>query len=232
MKNDPLLHFLKLHLEANSIVLRNKNVCELISYNNCLTIEKYQEFIDATNQEASFIYGEKVRRGNGDCEKYLKILQLKFKNALPEFIEHQGFLIHKRLDIRDKLDNKILFDDLTTEVEQKISEFISIQKSSLTDFIIVLDLSGNQFKSNLYTFDITKTDVVEISNAFVEGGYVISENGPVVKKEFINYFAAQFGIKIDSPEKILYKAMQRENPSQFMDKLKRINTDYCEKDLS
>jgi hypothetical protein len=154
----------------------------LISYNNSLTIEKYQQFIEDQNHDASFIYGEKVRSGNGDCEKYLKILELKFKNALSEFIEHQGFMIHKRLIIKDKSDNRIVFDDLTTEVKQKISEFISIQKSSLADFIEILNLSGNQFKPNLFTLDISKTDVVEIGNAFVEGGYVFSENGSVVKK--------------------------------------------------
>ncbi|MFA9391595.1 MAG: hypothetical protein ACERKD_17430 [Prolixibacteraceae bacterium] len=229
MKNQFLLDFLKLHLEANSIVVLNDQVCELITFNSYVSFEKYQMFLDDHSQDAAFIHMDNLIYGNGNSEKYLKCLQLKFKNSLSNFADHKGFLIHKRLNIRDRFDNRIQFDDLSLEVKQKISEFITVQKSSLLDFIDMLLESEIQIVPNRYNLSVSKTQIVEIGNVFFEGGYVSSENGPVVKKDFIIYFAAQYGIKIENPEKILTKIMSRDKPMLFLDKLREVFIKYLDK---
>ena len=48
---------------------------------------------------------------------------------------YDGFLIHKMLTITDRVNRPFTFDDMPDEVKQKISSFISIQKSCLYSFL-------------------------------------------------------------------------------------------------
>jgi len=149
-----------------------------------------------------------------------------------EFIEKDGFLIHKKLIIKDRQENEMSFEELTLDVKSKISTFISIQKSCLTCFLSRLDISENNIPASNLKWNGKLIDFVELSNALYEGGYVISENGPLTKKEFMKQFSGLFNPSLTSWEITLNKAMSRENPSKFVDNLKSTISNYNENLIS
>ena len=229
MNSTILQHFLKLHLKANAIVITNPRLCDLISFNNMITIDKYKQFLDKKNHEASSIHLKALIKSNGDVKNYLAFLQKQFNDAMAEFIEKDGYLIHQRMAIKDRQDIEFCFDELSPDVKNKISMFISLQKSSLTCFLSKLDNSENQFQSSSLKFGGTNIEFVELANALFEGGFISSENGPITKKEFMKQFAKMLNVNLGSWEITLNKAMSRENPAKFMDKLKSIISKYCTK---
>ena len=227
MKTIKLQNFLKLHLKANALVVSAPDLCELISFNQIHTVDKYKLFLEKKNDEASSIHLRALVKSNGDVKDYLIYLQKQFSDSLNEFFEFDGFLLHKRMTIKDCHEIDIGFDELLPEVKSKISMFISLQKSSLTSFLSKLDNSENQFQSSSLKFSGTKVEFIELANALCEGGYISSENGPITKKEFMNQFSKMLNVNLGSWEITLNKAMSRENPAKFIDKLKSIISKYC-----
>jgi hypothetical protein len=228
MKSVKLQNFLKLHLEANAIVLLTPTICDLISFNKHLKIDDYREFLVINNDEASSIHLKALMKSNGNVKDYLKFLQKQFTVTLNEFIEKDGFLVHKKLIIKDRQENEISFEELTPDVKSKISSFISMQKSSLTCFLQKLDISENNIPSTNLKWNGTHIDLTELSNALFEGGYVTSENGPITKKEFMKQFSSMLNVELTSWEITLNKAMSRENPAKFVDNLKATISNYNE----
>jgi hypothetical protein len=228
MKSLKLQNFLKLHLEANAIVLLTPTICDLISFNKQLKIDDYREFLAINNDEASSIHLKALMKSNGNVKDYLKFLQKQFTDTLNEFIEKDGFLIHKKLIIKDRQENEMSFEELTQDVKSKISSFISVQKSSLTCFLQKLDISENNIPATNLKWNGTHIDLTELSNALFEGSYVISENGALTKKEFMKLFSNFFNVNLTSWEVTLNKAMSRENPAKFIDNLKATISNYNE----
>jgi len=81
MKSVKLQNFLKLHLEANAIVLLTSTICDLISFNKHLTIDDYKEFLENKNDEASSIHLKALMKSNGNVKEYLKFLQKQFADT-------------------------------------------------------------------------------------------------------------------------------------------------------
>ncbi|MFA9391167.1 MAG: RteC domain-containing protein [Prolixibacteraceae bacterium] len=220
MKSIKLQNFLKLHLKANAIVISNPKVCDLITFNNVITKDKYKQFLEKKNHEASSIHLKALMKSNGDGKNYLSFLQKQFSDAMSEFTEKDGYLIHKSMAIKDLQENTFCFDELSSEVKSKISTFISLQKSSLMCFLSKLDLSENQLLGSSLKWNGTNIDFIELGNALFEGAFIISESGPITKKEFMKQFSKLLNIDPGAWEITLNKAMARENPAKFIDKLK------------
>jgi hypothetical protein len=232
MKKAKLHKFLKTISRADAIVLIKEPVFDLINFNDHVTIEKYQTFLEEESQVAFFEHLDNLTSSNGDSSIYLKSLQRQFENVLSYFTDSNGFLILKKLTISDVLNHSFSFDEIPVEVKQKISSFLSVQKYAIRCFLSKLDQNENQPPTSTLKWNPTKTDLVELGNALYEGGCVGSEKGPIPKKEFMQHFASVFNIQLNSWEKTLSKAMLRENPAQFIDRLKSILTDYCDKNIN
>ena len=227
MKNIKLQNFLRLYLEANAIVLTNSKICDLISFNNAFSFEQYQQFLEEKNYNAANIHLQFLLKCSSNVKVYLKFIEKEISVVLKEFIEKDGFLIHRRLVIKDRQKNEIPFEELIPEVKGKISKFISLQKSSLLNFLSKVVIEEKQLPCLGLRWAASKTDLVELSNALYEGGFIRSENGPVTKKDFMQIFFGLFDEHIGSPQKILNKAILRENPAQFLDKLKSTQLRFC-----
>lgn len=232
MKKAKLHKFLKTISRVDAIVLIKEPVIDLINFNDHVTVEKYLPFLEEESQETFFVHLDNISSIHGNSEIYLNTLQQQFEIALSEFIDYDGFLIHKRLTIMDTTNHPLSFDELPVEVKQKISSFIFIQKSCLHCFLSKINQSKNQAPLSSLKWVPTNTDLVELANALYEGGCVGSEKGPIPKKEFMQQFAGIFNIQLNSWEKTLSKAMLRENPAQFIDRLKSILIDYCDKNIN
>jgi len=226
MKKAKLHSFLEIITKAEAIVLIHDAVCELINFNGSITIEKYQNFLEKKSSEAYISYTENLLKISGDSSIYVNSIKLQFKELLAEFIDKNGFLLHRKLSILDPSDFPLTFKDLSNEVKQKISTFISIQKSCLLCFLSKLDQSENHIPASRLKWNNTKTDFVELANVLFEGGIITSETGPISKKEFMQQFGSLLALKVESWEQALNKAMLREKNSHFIDKLKSILTDY------
>lgn len=229
MKKAKLHNFLEIIKKVEAIALIDEAVCEFIYFNGSITFDKYQNFLERKSSEAYLAYTENLLKISGDSSIYVNSIKLQFKELLSEFIDKNGFLWHRKLSILDPSDFPLTFEELSNEVKQKISTFISIQKSCLLCFLSKLDQSENHIPVFRLKWNKTKTDLVELGNVLFEGGIITSENGPISKKDFMLQLGNMFGIKIDSWEQTLNKAMLREKNSQFIDKLKSILTDYCSK---
>jgi hypothetical protein len=144
MKEVKLHNFLKTISRADAIVLINGSAYDLINFNDKVRVYTYQLFLEEKSQNAFFSHLANLTSSKGDSSIYLKSLQRQFENALSEFIDYDDFLIHKRLSIIDTEDQRLSFDDMSNEVKQKISSFISVQKSCLLCFLSKLDHSENQ----------------------------------------------------------------------------------------
>jgi hypothetical protein len=182
--------------------------------------------MEKKNQEAYFVHLDNLLHVNGDSKDYLKCLQKQYVDSLDEFIDYSDYVIHKRLVIKDKYDNLFSFDDLSTYVKQKISQFISIQRYSLNCFLKKLDTQENQIKPTTLKWMATKTDFIEMTNALFEGGFIRGDKTDISKKEFIKTMCNMFGVDCSNWEITLSKAMLRENSAKFTDKLKRTISKY------
>jgi len=226
MKNQKLHSYLKLHTKANAIVIQNEFVSELITFNDHVSVEKYQHFLEKRNDDAFIVYLDNLTLVNNDSTNYFKCLHKQFEEALLYFKDRNGFLAHKNLAIKDKYGNKYSFDELHSELKHKISTFISIQKTSLHCFLSKLDLSDNPFHRTALKWNGTKTDFIELATALHEGGFISSENGPLSKKEFMEQFSNVFNIEIPFYKNLLSKAMLRENSATFTQRLNSTLTDF------
>lgn len=230
MKKAKLHKFLKNISRADSIVLIKEPVFDLINFNDHVTIDKYQTFLEKESQIAFFEHLDNLTSSNGDSSIYLKSLQRQFENVLSNFTDSCSFLNHKKLTISDTENHPFSFDEMPFEVKQKISSFLSVQKYTIRCFLSKLDQNENQPLTSTLKWLPTKTDLIELANALYEGGCVGSEKSPIPKKEFMQQFAGVFNIQLNSWEQSLSKAMLRENPAQFIDRLKFFILDYCDKE--
>jgi len=226
MKSQKLHSFIKLHSKANAIVLKNELVCELITFNDYVSIEKYQHFLEKRCEETFFAHLEILVLANGDSANYLKCLQNQFGILLTHFFDHCGYLLHRKLTIKNKDGTILDFDELTDEVKHKVSSFISVQKCCLNCFLSKLDTSEKQYPGTSLKWNATKTDLVELANALFEGGFVSSESGAISKKDFMKQFSNIFNIDLSSNKILLSKAMVREKSATFIHKLNSVLTDY------
>ncbi|MBN2638739.1 MAG: RteC domain-containing protein [Bacteroidales bacterium] len=229
MKTIILQNFLKLHQNANVVVLSGPDLCELISYNKSFNINEYKQYLEDRNDEVSSLHMETLVKCNGDVQCFFKYLQRKISLTLSEFIEQDSYLVHQRMTIKDLHDVDYNFDDLAPDVKTKISMFTSLQRSSLKNFLTVLGDTEIQFQISTLKWASSTINFIELCNALHEGGCIISENGPLTKKEFIKQFSRLLNVNPGSWEITLNKAMSRENPAKFIDKLKSTITDYCTK---
>jgi hypothetical protein len=74
-----------------------------------------------------------------------------------------------------------------------------------------------------------KTYLIEIVNAVYECGFIGSQNGPILKKELVQYISNIFNIGLSSYQIALNKAMTRESSESVIDILKSKETEYYEK---
>ena len=162
-----------------------------------------------------------MANANGDSATYANGVMKQFNEFLGFYSFKDDLYYHKNLVVYDSNDNIIDYDQLPLEIKKDISFFISAQKKSLSCFILKLNGDSDvQLFSNTLIWQSTKTDFIELATALYENNSISSETGRLSKKEFINIFANFFGIDLSNPEKILNKAMLREKPTQFIDKLK------------
>ena len=226
MKNQKLHSYLKLHTKADVIVIQNEFVSELITFNDHVSIEKYQHFLEKKNEDAFIIYLDNLTLIKGDSTKYFKCLYKQFEDALSYFKDINGFLIHKNLVIKDKNGNSLAFEELSSELKHKISTYISSQKTSLQCFLSKLNFSDNHIPRTVLKWNGTKTDFIELATAIYEGGFITSENGSFSKKEFMEQFSNIFNLDIQFYKNLLSKAMVRENSATFTYKLNAILTEF------
>jgi hypothetical protein len=91
MKKVKLHKFLKTISRADAIVLIKEPVFDLINFNDHVTIEKYQTFLENESQVAFFQHLDNLTSSNGDSLIYLKSLQRQFENVLSHFTDSNGF---------------------------------------------------------------------------------------------------------------------------------------------
>jgi len=229
MKNAKLQNFLKHYLKANAIVIFYPEICELISFNNELFFKRYQHFLEKKNYEVLSNHLKALLSSKSDVKVYLNFMIKQINDTLSEYYEKDGYLLHQRLYIKDKSENAIQFEALSPDVKSKISRFVSLQKSSLMCFLSKLDLSETQLPYSGLKWTASKTDFIELTNALFEGGFIKSENGNLTKKDFVESMSKIFQLESGPWEIKLNKAMLRENPAKFIDRLKDIISEYCAK---
>lgn len=228
MKNSLLKKFIKLHLEANAVVMKKDDDFILITFNNHYSVDKYQMFLERKAHEAFFVHLDNLKSCNGDASKYLNPLQNQINIVLSEFVEEDR-IFHKRLRILDKKDQIISNEELNSEILQKISSFISIQQFSLRVFLSKIGCTESKLIKSELKWTGKKTDLVELSNALFEGGFISS--GIESKKEFMKIISNLFNTDLNSWEVLLNKAMLREKPTLFIDKLRAIQSDFYKKTI-
>ena len=189
-------------------------------------------FLERKAHEAFFVHLDNMKSCNGDPLRYLEPLQKQIISVLSEFVERNGILIHGRLKIFDKKDLPVPIDELNSDILLKISRFISVQQMNLKIFLSKIDCTETHLKESQLKWKGKKTDFIELFNILFEGEFIGNKEGSLSKKEFMELISSLFNIKIQSWEVALSKAVLRENPSQFLDKLKSTLSDYCDKSIN
>jgi len=191
------------------------------TFNNYYSLKKYCDYIDKTYQNFFLFYVEHLTNSNGNTSNYNESMKVQFNEYLENYIYIDNILYHKKLIVCDKDDNLIEYDQLSTEIKNEIAQYIYFQKKSLINFIN--KHIGGAGKKNTLTklrWISLITELIELGNVLYEGRFVSAENGPITKKEFMKIFLQMFNVNLDSWEITLNKAMSRENPAKFIDKLK------------
>lgn len=232
MKNLKLYNFLKLFSKAKALVVIKENVYELVTFNKYYNVEDYQHFLDKRSRKAYIDHLSNLTLTGGAFSNYSNCLKKLIQDSISWYIESGDFLIHRRLVVKDKYSNSFEFCDLSTELKQKISSFISLQKTILFYFLINISPGENQMQTSDLKWKGSKTELVELANALYEGGFISSEHGAISKKDFMNKISNIFGIDISTHKTLLNKAMVRENSATIIDRLKIILTDYYDKLLN
>jgi hypothetical protein len=222
-----LKQFIKLHSKAQAVIIRKNNILVLSTFNGYHSIKRFSSYIEKRYQDVYFSHIEYIANANGDSTAYSDGVLNQFKEFLNLYTFKDDLYCHKNLIVLDSNENPLDYDLLPLDVKKEISLFISIQKKSLTCFIMKLSGdNGTMLISNSLKWLSSKTDFIELASALFENNSVAAQAGKLSKKEFINVFSNFFGIDIPNPEKITNKAMLREKPTQFIDKLKSRLTSY------
>jgi len=224
--------FLKTISKANTTVLTQDTLIQLVIFNDYLKLERFNRKLKKLSRCTFDEHVENLSNSLGDSSVYKKSFRYLYECALSFFIEHDGFLIHKNLSIIGSNNNKLSFDDLTIEIKVKISSFVSAQRTCLLNFLAMLTNEENSSHSTPLKWKASKTDLVELITALFEGGFIGLENGSCSKKELMKHFSNILGIDISSYKILLNKALTRENSATFIDKLKTIISAYYEKLLN
>jgi hypothetical protein len=191
-----------------------------MNFNESITVEKFQNYLEEISFRAYFSFSENLTKISGDPSTYINSIKRQFKNLLSLFFDEDGYLLHQKLKIFDPYDTPIPFNELSDNVKQIISTYITVQKCCLLCFLSKLDPSDNNIRSARYKWNNRNTSFIELIYTLFYMNAFVSENGSVSKKQFMADFGNMFGIKTDSWEQTLNKAMLRENPAQFFDQLK------------
>lgn len=229
MKKAKLQYLSKIISTANIFAIKHDSVCELMNFNESISIEKFQNYLEEISSKAYFSFSENLTKIAGDPSTYINSIKRQFKNLLSLFFEEDGYLLHQKLKIFDPSDTPIPFNELSDNVKQKISTYITVQKGCLLCFLSKIDPSDTIILPSGYKWDHAKTCAVELLNVLFISKAIISQKGPVSKKEFMKDFGTILNIDLDNWEKILSKSMLRENPAQFIDLLKTTILEYCSK---
>jgi len=225
MKNDNLYNLFENTSRADTIVLTKDSVCNLIIFNDYFKIERFGNELKKKRYDAYIEQNNNLLSINGDTAFYQKNLLRQLKNTISNFTSHNGFLIHKNLSILDADDNELIFDELPVDIQNKISAFISIQKSNLIYLTSELFDDQNSFDSYDLDWLGKKTDFFIISTLLKLGGYIGIRNSSNSKKEVIIAMAKYFNVDVSNYKILLNKALNRENSTTIIDKLKSLLSD-------
>lgn len=222
MKDLKLKGLLELLMKANVIVVEEENELRFASFNHYINPEGFKGQVDKKYQLALFEHIDLLVHMKNDESNYLNCLEFELTKSLYEFKDHQGTISHSKLMVCDDLKNTVNYDDLSEKIKSRISGFLSVQKSALKEFLTSTCHSGEHSCLNQYRWTGSKIDLVELGNALYEAGVIQAVNGQPTKKDFIEYLSRISGLDIASPHKIINKAMNREKPSLFIDRLKSV----------
>lgn len=230
-KNVKLQNFIKFNYEAKAVVIVENGLSDIISYNGYISLQKFKRRITNLSTKALFSHIDYLTSIQGDPLLYLSCIKHAVAEAMINIQQFEEYTYHKKVRVFDKNDRELPFPELPLSLKKKIGAFSAIQQNSLLNFLKnINDKKSNSEYSNL-TWLGTKTDLVELGNALYESGTIGSKNGTITKKYFMEMFSSFMNVDIGSTHKTLNKATLRNNPSQFIDKLKMSFNNYIERKI-
>jgi hypothetical protein len=148
MENNDLYNFLELISKAEAIVLIRDDICELVSFNEYRSIDKYKLSIEEKSQHAFFSYLDSVINGSVYTIMYHNCLINHIEDILSCFELVVDILTYKKLVVRDMEERIIDYEILPLPVKQKIASFLSVLYDVLFNFYQQLD-QPNDFQVSL-----------------------------------------------------------------------------------
>ncbi len=221
--------FMCLIVEANVVVLKKKNFCEIVTFNS------YSDKVDFKKQ--LFFYNNKTLI---DQLAFVEETQEKYatKNfmnnndlLMANYYTHKSNLVlNRNLSVQTVTGEMLIVEHLSEDLIKEISEYINLQYSFAKEYISRHQdkFMGIQPSSDLQWYG-TKSEFIELINALYEGGYVNNNERNLSKKEFFEYKAKLFKVDIENWQVIVSKQSTRENSTKFIDKLKKTLVDYYKK---
>lgn len=222
MGNLKLKEYLNLCSKAKAKVVCKEGICELISFNNFELPSKLQKYYEKKSQAAFFEFIDNVASLNVDIQTFLLCIHKQLKQSLRHFYEKDYFAMHEKFRIIDIDNNQLSFDDMSLEVKTKISGFINIQYTGIKSLFDKMELSSNKTFDTHIKWLASKTDLIEMSIALYDGGFVGADNRKLSKNEFMQHMAVITGIDLQNYEQTFYKVKSRENRTRFLDRLRSV----------
>jgi hypothetical protein len=148
MENNNLFTFLELISKAEAVVLMRDGICELVSFNEFRSIDKYRLSIEEKSQHAFFSYLDSVIKGSAYTFMYHNCLVNHIEDILSCFEVAEDILTYKKLVVRDMEERFLDFEMLSLQAKQKIASFLSVLNDVLLNFYLQLD-QPNDFQVSL-----------------------------------------------------------------------------------
>jgi len=151
MENNDLYNFLELISKAEAIVLRRETICELVSFNEYRSIDKYKLSLEEKSQHAFFSYLDSVIKGSVNTVMYHNCLINHIKDILSCFEMVDDILTYKKMVIRDMEERFLDFETLPVSIKQKITSYLRVLNDVLSNFYFQLN-QPNDFQVSLPQF--------------------------------------------------------------------------------
>ena len=216
MKNAKLENCLNLLSKADVVIISKDH----LSFNQVIKTNAFRKELERLCELAFNEHLKNLGKIKGDSPHYLFCLQGELNDLHRNYYDQNDRILHKKLKVKDYNDLPLNFEDLPVHTQEKISNYIIIQKAVLNSLSKKLNYNNRQIVNNHIKWLGSKTELIELSIALYEGGYVGLDNGKLSKTEFMSHMSSICGIDIENYNSTQTKITNRENRAPFLDALK------------
>lgn len=218
MKSNKLKSCVSLLSKADVTIISEQH----FSFNKFIKLSGFQKELERLVENAFDEHMNNHAKFKGDISHYLFCIQSRFNELHKKFYDNDDLLLHRRLRIFDFEGENIEFNELRSEIQEAISNFIMLQRSALHCLSQRFNYLNKQIINSHIKWLGSKNDLYELSLALFNGGFVGFEDKQISKTEFFDHMSRITGINLDAHNVSQYKILNRDNPTNFLDSLKEV----------